>query len=242
MDIPNLMRSGLGAGPVGRILSAALIASAALAPLTAPAAKAAQMAQMAPTTPLAPAARTAKPPALSAAARDVAAWAVSTGDHQGHPFVIVDKSRARVTVFDAQGRPQASSPVLLGAARGDHSVPGIGQRPIADIRPDERTTPAGRFLAEPGRNSAGEDIVWVDYDAAVSMHRVRPTDPTERRLQRLATPGISDNRISYGCINVPAAFYNRHIHPVFAQGKRVVYVLPETRLAQELFGLAHFPR
>jgi hypothetical protein len=63
--------------------------------------------------------------------------------------------------------------VLLGLARGDVSVPGIGERKISDINPHERTTPAGRFISEPGRNLSGEDIVWVDYDAAVSMHRVR---------------------------------------------------------------------
>ena len=39
-------------------------------------------------------------------------------------------------------------------------------------------------------------MVWVDYDAAVSMHRVRTTNAAERRLARLASPGIDDNRIS----------------------------------------------
>lgn len=54
--------------------------------------------------------------------------------------------------------------------------------------PHERTTPAGRFLAEAGRNADGDDIFWVDYDVAVSMHRVRAHVPAERRLQRLASP------------------------------------------------------
>ena len=35
---------------------------------------------------------------------------------------------------------------------------------MAKIRPHERTTPAGRFASEPGRNTGGEDIVWVDYE------------------------------------------------------------------------------
>jgi len=85
--------------------------------------------------------------------------------------------------------------VLLGLARGDDSVPGIGERKIAEILPFERTTPAGRFVGERGRNASGEDIVWVDYDAAVSMHRVRATNPKERRLERLASPTPADNRI-----------------------------------------------
>ncbi len=176
-------------------------------------------------------------PEPSAPARQVAAWAVRSQDHLGRPFVVVDKAQARVLVFDAQGRLSASSPVLLGAARGDHSVPGIGQRKMADIRPHERTTPAGRFVAEPGRNAQGEDIVWVDYDAAVSLHRVRATNPRERRLERLASATPADNRISYGCINVPATFYDHHIRPVFTKARGMVYVLPETQTLSETFGI-----
>jgi len=114
-------------------------------------------------------------------------------------------------------------------------VPGIGERKIADIRPFEKTTPAGRFQTEPGTNLQGEDIVWVDYDAAISMHRVRPLEG-ERRLERLATPTARDNRISYGCINVPAAFYDRWLKPGFGKHAGLLYVLPETRTVSAQFG------
>ncbi|MGJ7604046.1 L,D-transpeptidase [Variovorax sp. LT1R20] len=160
---------------------------------------------------------------------------VAAADNRGEAFAVVDKKRARVFVFDAEGRLRGDSPVLLGLARGDDSVPGIGERKMSEIRPDERTTPAGRFASEPGRNLQGEDIVWIDYDAAVSMHRVRATNKAERRLQRLATPGVDDNRISYGCINVPAGFYDTHIRPVLGLRKGVVYVLPETAPMQARF-------
>ena len=165
-------------------------------------------------------------------------WIRSTGDNKGAAFAVIDKKAARVHVFDASGKERASAPVLLGLARGDHSVPGIGERAMADIRPEERTTPAGRFVSEPGRNLQGEDIVWVDYDAAVSMHRVRATNPAERRLQRLATSSAADNRISYGCINVPAAFYDMHVKPALGGGRGVVYVLPETHSLASVFGTA----
>lgn len=172
----------------------------------------------------------------SAPTRQVADWVARSGDNRGAGYAILDKVNARLYVFDAAGRLRGDAPVLLGAARGDDSVPGIGERPMADIKPFERTTPAGRFNAEPGRNAQGEDIFWVDYDNAISMHRVRATNPKERRLQRLATPTAADNRISYGCINVPAAFYDRVVGPTFAAGNAVVYVLPETRPAQLVFG------
>ena len=106
---------------------------------------------------------------------------------------------------------------------------------MAQVLPHERTTPAGRFLAEPGHNAQGEDIVWVDYDTAVSFHRVRVANPSDRRLQRLATPTASDNRISYGCINVPVNFYNNVLRPAMTESGAVVYVLPETRSWQQVF-------
>jgi hypothetical protein len=168
--------------------------------------------------------------------RRVADWAMAAADPGGLPFLIVDKRGARLWAFGADGRGRGSAPVLLGLARGDDSVPGIGARPLAAIRPGERTTPAGRFVAEAGRNLRGEDIVWIDYDAAVSMHRVRATDPRERRLQRLASPSAADNRISYGCINVPPTFYDGVVRPLLAGGRAVVYVLPERRTLEAVFG------
>jgi len=170
-------------------------------------------------------------------AREIADWALVSNDHDSLPFLIVDKPAATLYVFDANGVLVGSSPVLLGLARGDDSVPGIGTRPMAQIRPHERTTPAGRFLAERGVNSHGEDIMWVDYEDAVSMHRVRATNPKERRLERLRTPTIADNRISYGCINVPKRFYERYVVPAFAGGHAVVYVLPDAGPLRDYFPL-----
>jgi hypothetical protein len=163
----------------------------------------------------------------STAARQVADWVVGSGDNAGLPFVIIDKVAARVFVFRPDGRLRGAAPALLGLARGDHSVPGIGQRKLASIRPDERTTPAGRFVAALGPDLGQKDVVWVDYAAAVSLHQVVTSKPKERRLQRLATASPLDNRISYGCINVPAKFYDAVVHPAFTGTDGIVYILPE---------------
>jgi hypothetical protein len=168
--------------------------------------------------------------------RHIANWIVDSADNEDLPFVIVDKTDAKVFVFDAGGRIQGAGPALLGSARGDYTVPGIGDREYSDMPPEDRTTPAGRFIAARGMNIRGEDVVWVDYDAAVSLHRVITTKPEERRLERLATPTPLDNRISYGCINVPARFYENVVSPVFSGTAGIVYVLPETRPAREVFG------
>ena len=172
----------------------------------------------------------------------VARWAAATGNAARRPFLIVDKANARVMAFDAQGRLAHSTPTLLGFARGDDSPAGIGTKAIADITPEERITPAGRFIARRGVNATGEDIVWVDYDAAVSMHRVRATNPAERRLERLASETIEDNRISWGCINLPVAFYEGVVRPMVDAGQTVVYVLPDTKPLTEVFALGARPR
>jgi hypothetical protein len=108
--------------------------------------------------------------AASEDALQFARAAVAAGDNKAGAFAVVDKKLAKVFVFDANGALRGASPVLLGLAHGDASVPGIGERKMSEIRPEERTTPAGRFASEPGRNLSGEDIVWA---------RVRPAaDPS----------------------------------------------------------------
>ena len=115
---------------------------------------------------------------------------------------------------------------------GDDTAPGIGDKPLAQVLPEEKTTPAGRFIAEMGDSTRGEDVVWVDYDAAVSMHRVL-NQP--ERLKSLASPTIEDNRISFGCINLPPQFYENALRPAVKNGGAVIYVLPETRSLAETF-------
>lgn len=173
--------------------------------------------------------------APSSAARRLADWVVSSGDNQGLAFALVDKSQAQVFVFRADGGLVGMSAALLGLAHGDVSAPGIGQRKLSAIRPDERTTPAGRFVASLGRNLAGHDILWVDYEAAISLHAVVTSNPKERRLVRLETPTAADNRISYGCINVPAAFFAQVVRPTFSGANAVVYVLPEVLPLTQVF-------
>jgi hypothetical protein len=201
-----------------------------------------------PAVPPAPVARVAPAPAPArprsaefgtvipgADVRRVADWAVATADNGRRPFAIVDKTQARVYVFDPAGRLIADSTILIGLARGDDSEPGIGDKPIAAIRPDERTTPAGRFDAQPGKNLGGDNVIWVDYDAAVSMHAVRPIVASEHRLERMKSPDPAQHRISYGCINLPKVFFTDVAWPRFSVAGGMIYVLPETRPLAEVF-------
>ena len=104
------------------------------------------------------------------------------------------------------------------------------------MKPDEKTTPAGRFVADPGVNADHEDVIWVDYDAAISMHRVRPLVASERRLERLASLTTDDNRISFGCINLPVTFYEDVARPTVAKYGAIIYVVPELKTVQQVFG------
>jgi lipoprotein-anchoring transpeptidase ErfK/SrfK len=177
----------------------------------------------------------------SADVAHVANWVSYTRNNKKRPFVLIDKKEAQLYVFDPRGKLKSRTPVLLGKAVGDHTVPGIGTKPFSKIKEDEKTTPAGRFLAEHGRNTRGEDIIWIDYNAAVSMHRLRKVKAEEQRAQRMATDDPSDNRISYGCVNVPAKFYDGVLKPSVGRYGAYVYVLPETKTPQQQFGSFDVP-
>jgi hypothetical protein len=175
-------------------------------------------------------------PQTSADVRALVRVTLASGDHRHRPFAVVDKRAARLHVFDADGRPLADTPVLLGAALGDHSVPGVGDRSPHDIAPHERTTPAGRFVAEPGRNLDGEHVLWFDYPAGLAIHRLRPSAAYAARSQRLTRANARDKRVSLGCVVVPGAFYDSVVVPLLAKRRgAVVYVLPETVPAAHLF-------
>jgi hypothetical protein len=137
---------------------------------------------------------------LSDDARRVANWVTASGDNSGLPYVIVDKIDAKVFVFGGSGQLRGAARALLGAARGDDSSPGIGSRLLSLIRPEERTTPAGRFIAALGNDLGENDILWVDYDTAISLHRVIIGNPGDNRLERLGSKSALNKRISYGCI------------------------------------------
>lgn len=165
----------------------------------------------------------------------MAQWVLDSNNNRALSFMIVDKKNAKVFVFNPDGQLRGASAALLGAAVGDDSVPGIGSRALASIRPEERTTPAGRFVAALDHNLGGKDILWVDYANAISLHRVVTSNPRENRAQRLATAASDDNRISYGCINVPARFFDGVVIPAFKKTNGIVYILPETRPLNAVF-------
>lgn len=176
------------------------------------------------------------------APRDVRnAWSdvLKNRDHRGLPFAIVDKKSAQLFVFNGAGQLQGSAPALLGLAPGDVELARVGSVDAQGLSLAERTTPAGRFVSEPGHNLAGEAIVWFDYTARLAIHRLRPAAAHERRAERLASSTPDDNRITLGCVVVPPLFYDTVVAPTLGLGFGMVYVLPENDKLQGLHAVAH---
>ena len=183
--------------------------------------------------PAAAAAGNLQPPGASEDARSLVEWVQRSGDAQGRPYAVVDKRNAHLYVFDREGRLAGHSPALLGSALGDHTAPGAGEHAQSGHVPAaERTTPAGRFEAAPGENRSGEHVIWVDYDSAFAIHRLRPGLAYQARSGRLAANAAAGRRVSWGCVVVPVAFYREVVQPVLGASRSVVYVLPETRPLQ----------
>jgi hypothetical protein len=174
----------------------------------------------------------ATPRGAARGAADLARRVLESADHRGLPFAIVDKQAATIALYRGDGTLAGASSALLGQTRGDGSAPGVGERTQSGrLNPGDRTTSAGRFTSEPGRNLAGEPIVWIDYANALAIHRLRPGPSQQQRRQRLASTHAQDKRISAGCVVVPEAFYDAVVQPVLGHGRGVVYVMPEEGLS-----------
>ena len=172
---------------------------------------------------------------LSQDAQHIADWAVHSGDHQGMPFIVVDKLRAQAAAFDRRGRLIRTTPVLVGMGVGDVFEPGVLEMDMYATKPSQRITPAGRFFAEEDLNLERERVLWVDYDAGIALHKMPTKITKQRRAQRMVSRDPSQHRITYGCINVPAAFYDQVVRPNFSAKGGIVYVLPDSTPLHTVF-------
>ncbi|WP_409521504.1 hypothetical protein [Novosphingobium sp.] len=168
-------------------------------------------------------------------ARRVIDWIASSGDNRSLPYVVIDKKAARAYLFSAKGKALSDAPVLIGIAPGDEATPGIGSKSLSEIGPAERTTPAGRFLAKFGVAAGNHKVLWVDYATSVALHTIPTGNPKEKRRERMLSKTIEDNRITFGCINVPKVFYNKGVSPLFQKKGGYVYVMPDIKPLEEVF-------
>ena len=161
-------------------------------------------------------------------------WISASRDNGKLPYIVIDKQAAAMLLYDSKGALIGETPVLIGVGVGDESTPGIGAKSLSEIGTAERTTPAGRFVAKLGTAIGWKSVLWVDYAGSVALHAVVKDNKKERRPQRLKSPTIDDNRITFGCINIDTSFYLKQVKPTFAKGG-VVYILPEEKSLDEVF-------
>ena len=169
----------------------------------------------------------------------LARWVTASRDNGKRPFIVIDKVAAEVLVFDAKGLLMGMTPALVGIAHGDDATPGVGDKELSEIGPAEKTTPAGRYLARIGPAKGIKKVLWVDFSTSVALHPVITTNPQERRLARLRSASRNDNRITFGCINVPTAFFDKQVLSSFREAGGMVYILPEQKFLIEVFPSFH---
>jgi hypothetical protein len=157
-------------------------------------------------------------------------------DNKGTPFIIADKPSAQVFLFKTDGSLIKSFPALYGKTKGDVLPHPIGaQLTAAEINKtldSQKITPAGVFDAVLIR---GKDyplqLSLKDAQGNISviaMHQVYTGNIKERRLERLSSASITDNRVSFGCINVGLDNFNKYVVPNYGKGARIGVVPDET--------------
>lgn len=164
----------------------------------------------------------------SSQVKDIVERVIKINDNKQRPFIIVDKKQASIYVFDSNGLLLRNAPILLGMAVGDDLPIEIARLPLSQIKQSYRITPAGRYIAELGKDTHGKDVLWVDFSGNLAIHPVINV-PKQHRTERLISKKIEDNRISWGCINVTKSFFKDYVLKNFSRTKGMVYILPEVR-------------
>ncbi len=159
---------------------------------------------------------------LSRPASAVNSWVQQSKDNAGRPYIIADKQSGEIHIVGADGQVKATAPALYGRKIGDGMT--IGETPAGIFTIHQEAAPA----------SYGGDLQQFatapDGDV-YAIHRVL-TNNKQDRPGRLASPTAEDNRISLGCINIPADLYNKYLSGKF-DGK--LYVLPDQRSLGDVF-------
>ena len=150
----------------------------------------------------------------------------------------VEKTNAKLFVFDIEGRILAVTSVLLGLAIGDMTTLGIGNRKLSQILPKDRTTAAGRFLLRHGLNLDGGKVLWIDFDSGLAIHTIPAGNSEASRLKRLQSNNMKDRRATLGCVNVTKEFYRNILSPLFDNANGYIYILPETMQTASFFGIS----
>lgn len=156
---------------------------------------------------------------MSSAAKASLDHIIDTNDNGGRPFVIADKKAGKLYLMNADGKVVDTTPALFGKTPSDSAktsgVTGAGKYDLKYNRDARLPSGYAGSVQSFDTGANGEQF---------AIHRVIDVKG-QNRQSRLDSKTARDNRITLGCINVPAEFYDQHLDNELGA---VLYVLPET--------------
>ena len=197
-----------------------------------------------PTTPSADAARTLMPGSPSATSpvapsmlpvnTDISTSNIRMNDRMTNSYVPV--SRTMPHSNSADGLAPETADAAPAAGSPDHPgrhFAGLDKHGAALYVFDGSARLTGALIGS--FESAGDNVVWLDYAAAVELRSVKIIDPLERRLERIATSYAGEKRVSNGCVNVPVAFFDAVAIPALGHAHEILNVSPATIPLRQVF-------
>ena len=173
----------------------------------------------------------------SGIAERLAGWVTATGDNGELPLHCSSTKSGRtsspLTRAASSSAPRRCwSGSRAGTTRRQGSATSSSPR---SARTSARPRPAGSWLGSVTRTATA--LCFGSTSAMRSRcTAVMSVNPGRHRLPGIHSSDPSRHRISYGCINVPATFYDDVVLTALASGNAaVVYILPDTKAIDDVF-------
>ncbi len=134
-------------------------------------------------------------------------------------FFIADKPNGKTHLFGKNGEHIASTNTLFGKQSGDVLDEKRMNTPTDDLLETDKITPAGIFKIKviADANYTGGYILDFQKNGVpqggIALHSVWTGNKKEHRVDRLNSPEVTDNKVSFGCVNVSEAFFKNNILP-----------------------------
>lgn len=168
---------------------------------------------------------------MSTLAQSVYESMAPTANDSGKGFIIADKPNGMLHVFNADGSVLVQDAALYGKDIGDI------ESKLSSLKGGAKITPAGKFtlVATPDAEYAGGMILELAETASegngvIAVHAAYLGNASEKRNQRLASPGVADKRISYGCVNTTHDTFLKSILPnIKSLNGGMIFVLPDAQ-------------
>lgn len=161
------------------------------------------------------------------------------------PIAIVDKQMGLTYVIDANGVLAGKSASLTGKTKGDvRSEAAKKTANVESIAEKDKVTEAGMFDASVKNVPHYGNVITLQIfdNYSIAMHPTYLGAPAEQRQARLESATPEDNRISFGCINVPNEFMQNVVFKAIPKGVKSfpIVVIPESKSIQEFFPTEDF--